>query len=699
MFSRNYLIVAFVFFLSTVFWPAALSAGSANFISVAAGCDHTILLRCDGTVWSWGNNDKGQLGFDPSLISQSHAPLKVEGLVGIKAVAAGNKFSLALKEDGTVWAWGYNERGQLGNGTFSNSFLPVQVVVDPEEGDYLDAMTAIDAGYRHALALKEDGTVWSWGASNWGQLGVGSTSTSSKAVQVKGPEGEGFLKNIEKISAGFNHNLALSSDGTVWAWGRNSTGQLGDGSCEQQNIPVQVVGEISDRLENVEHISAGEQHSLAVAGGVVFSWGYNSSGQLGNYSLSDSNRPVRAAVTDIAMAAAGGDHSVAVDKEGRVWSWGDNSSGQLGNGGSGTRRTYPDKTLGTDGDSTLEGITKVFAGQSYTMALGGDSRLLAWGNNSYGQLGLGAAGDKSIPTLPLIAVPPRVDKTEPLQGAQEVEPRTTVVITFAEGIAAGPAFNKIALLDAEGEEVEVLALLNGSSLMLEPGGKLPLGTTLTVVLPAQSLEGEHGNFLDPFSFSFTTRKASSNALLGSLVIKEGEKEIGFAFQPHTLFYTLEVEEQPEWLAVIPSAQDSAALIRVNGSPVLSGDIFWVKLAAGEETQVRVIVTAEDGEAELTYHLSILRKPGPKPEPDPGPGPEENESKPDIPPKGLRKPGRRGSSPVKRTVPAPDSLPQKAELDLRLSKNMLAKIIINEKKGPALALLNLLLQAWVLPFFC
>jgi alpha-tubulin suppressor-like RCC1 family protein len=208
---------------------------------------------------------------------------------------------LALKADGTVWAWGYNSNGQTGdNRAGSITTVPVEVSA-------LSRAMAIAAGGAHSLAVKSDGTVWAWGSNQYGQLGNGSNEDSSAPVQVPG------LVNVIRVAGGDHYSLALKSDGTVWAWGINREGELGNGTNTETNVPVWVSG-----LSGVIAISAapavGPNHSLALkADGTVWAWGYNASSQLGNGGNTDSNVPIQVPGIRGAIAiAAGGAHSVAI---------------------------------------------------------------------------------------------------------------------------------------------------------------------------------------------------------------------------------------------------------------------------------------------------------------------------------------------------------------------------------------------------
>jgi uncharacterized repeat protein (TIGR01451 family) len=205
-------------------------------------------LKNDGTVWAWGNSGNGQLG--NGTFTNSSTPVQVSGLTGIIAIAAGFFHALALKSDGTVWAWGDDLFGELGNTNNTVSSTPAQV-------DGLSGVVAIAGGEYHSLAVKNDGTVWTWGDDGNGQLGDGIAGTpgsftiSSTPVQAIG------LTGMVAVGGGEAHSLGLKSDGTVWTWGSNSNGQLGNGTYTDSSIPIQVSG-----LTGVLGIAAGGYHSL-----------------------------------------------------------------------------------------------------------------------------------------------------------------------------------------------------------------------------------------------------------------------------------------------------------------------------------------------------------------------------------------------------------------------------------------------------
>ncbi|HET6386550.1 MAG TPA: hypothetical protein VFJ58_24430, partial [Armatimonadota bacterium] len=324
------------------------------------------------TLFAWGNAFYGQLGNGTN--TNSSVPVKVSTLSGVTAIAAGEFHNIALTTDGTVWTWGDNEFGQLGLGSTRNSSLPLPV-------NSLSGVTAVAGGDGHSLALKTDGTVWAWGYNQSGGLGNGTTTDSHVPVEVTGLSGAGA------ISGGGAYSLALKGDGTVWAWGYNESGDLGDGTTTDSHVPVEVTG-----LSGVTAISAGEIHSLALkTDGTVWAWGDNSSGQLGNGTTTNSSLPVQVSgLSSVSAIAASNGASAALKADGTVWTWGNNLHGQLGDG-SNNPSTKPVKVSG------LSGVTSISAGQSHFLALKADGTLWGWGGNSAGQLGNGLTDDSSLP--------------------------------------------------------------------------------------------------------------------------------------------------------------------------------------------------------------------------------------------------------------------------------------------------------------
>jgi len=363
-----------------LFWFFALgtilhcSYALAVLPQISAGYRHTLALHNDATVWAWGQNYYGQLG--DSSITERYIPAQVSGLANMNAIAAGGFFSMALKDDGTVLTWGDNYYGQLGDGTTDSHSTPAQV-------SGLTNVTAIEAGFQHGAALKDDNTVWAWGDNFYGQLGDGTTDGHFTPVQVSG------LTNVIDIVAGDNHTLALKNDGTVWAWGNNAYGQLGDGTTDDSSIPVQVSG-----LTNIIAIAAGWVNSMAIKNdGSVWAWGDNSYGQLGNGTTDNSSTPVQVSgLTNATDIAIGDYHGVAIMADGSVWTWGGNDFGQLGNAST-TSSSVPVQVTSLP---TLN-MTDITAGGYQTLTLQDDGTVWAWGYNFWGQLGDGTFYDRIAP--------------------------------------------------------------------------------------------------------------------------------------------------------------------------------------------------------------------------------------------------------------------------------------------------------------
>ncbi|GFO65029.1 carboxypeptidase regulatory-like domain-containing protein [Geomonas paludis] len=354
--------------LLLVAWASPALAASTR---LGVGYAHSAAVKNDGTVWTWGYNGSGQLGVVGP--DESPSPLQVPGLSGMRAVALGQEHTLALKGDGTVWAWGANSGGELGNGTNTASAVPGRVAG-------LTGVVAVSAGAFNGLALKSNGTVWCWGWNNSRQLGNGSdVFWSSRPVQVTG------LTGVVAISMGTRHGLALKSDGTVWAWG---SGILGNGSLYGSGTPVKVSG-----LTGVTRIAAGDDHSAAITSdGTVWTWGENGYGQIGNGTTDNSVLPVRISALgeDVAVIATGMYFTVAVKKDGTVWGWGWNELGQLGTGD--TENTTTPRHV-----TTFTEVADVAAAERNMLVLRKDNTVWGCGMNEFGQIGNGGYNFNATP--------------------------------------------------------------------------------------------------------------------------------------------------------------------------------------------------------------------------------------------------------------------------------------------------------------
>ncbi|ETR70996.1 MAG: hypothetical protein OMM_02820 [Candidatus Magnetoglobus multicellularis str. Araruama] len=366
--------------LDTVVNGEMTKSGVQNFplspyISAGIGFYHTVALKSNGMVWTWGNNTDGQLG--DGTTEDSVIAIRNLNLNHIKAVDAGHYFSLALTANGIVYTWGENDYGQLGNGSIVNGVNPVQVTG-------LTNIIMVSGGGNHAIALKNDGTVWAWGSNRYGQLGDGTNINSSTPIRVSG------LDSVISIVAGGDFSMALKSDGTVWTWGLNDFGQLGINNTTNQNLPQQL------SLANVKEIAAGEYHALALieTDGTVMAWGGNKEGRVGNGTTENQLSPVNVSgpatgnLTSIMHISAGNRHSLALKSDGTVYAWGWNNYGQLGDA------SNTDKTKAVQ-VSALSNVVDIYAGGDYSLARKLDGTLVGWGHNQYGQLGDGTVDNRN----------------------------------------------------------------------------------------------------------------------------------------------------------------------------------------------------------------------------------------------------------------------------------------------------------------
>jgi len=332
-------------------------SGLSGVKTVSAGAWHTVAIKTDGSAWAWGDDSYGQIG-DGATFTQRLTPVLLGGLGVVTSISASLDFTVAVKADGTVWSWGRNLNGRLGDGSTTDRPSPVQVAG-------LSGVSTVTAGGFFGVALKSDGSMWAWGQNNYGQLANASVTARTTPVQVSG------LAGVVAISTGSSSSYAVKNDGSLWAWGYNLTSQLGDGTNIDRQLPVQVTG-----LTGVSAVAGGQFFTLALkSDGSVWAWGSdNFYGQLGN-TPPNLSHPIPAQVAGMTGAiavAAGYYHSVALKNDGSVWTWGRNSLGQLGDG-SMIDRPSPMQVPG------LTGVTAIAAGTNVTAALKSDGSVWIWG--------------------------------------------------------------------------------------------------------------------------------------------------------------------------------------------------------------------------------------------------------------------------------------------------------------------------------
>ena len=350
---------------------------------ITAGARFSVELQPSGQMFAWGHNATGELGDGSAEMRET--PVAVRGLASglrVVAVTAGSNHALGLASDGTVWAWGHNRSGQLGDGTKTDQPVPVRV-----KG--LRGVRAIGAGDAFSVALEADGRVLAWGNNQSGQLGDGNAPIDHASPAPV--QGLGKNSGVTALAVGKSQALVLKADGSVWAWGNGTSGQLGDGQNSKRSAPAQVIG--LGPGSGVIAIAAGGSHSIAVKGdGTVLAWGNNKSGQLGDGTRpTDHNRPVQVkglgTGSGVVAVAAGDSFGLALKRDGTVLTWGKNKVGELGDGTT-TDKSAPVAVTRLGPGS---GVTAIAAGAFHALALKTDGTLLAWGDNSSGQIGDGAA--------------------------------------------------------------------------------------------------------------------------------------------------------------------------------------------------------------------------------------------------------------------------------------------------------------------
>ncbi len=343
-------------------------------ISISAGAEHSLLMKSNGDLYSFGLGWNGRLGHWD--IKSREKPERIKGISEVLAISAGGNHSLILLEDGSVYSFGANNKGQLGLGDYGDRSIPIKVELE-------SPAKAVSAGNYYSLVLLESGEVCSFGYGGYGQLGHGDNKSSALPVKING------LKEVVTIEAGDSHSLILLESGLIYSFGLGTSGQLGHSELKNRNIPTLI-----EKLQPVKDISAGLAHSLAILdSGKVCSFGYGEHGRLGHGDTFDRLSPKAIENLSEAVAvSAGHTHSLVLRANGVVYSFGKGTNGCLGHGNK--------KTLKTPGKiNSIENAKSVSAGADHSLLLLANGVVYSFGSGDYGRLGHGDSKDQQEPTL------------------------------------------------------------------------------------------------------------------------------------------------------------------------------------------------------------------------------------------------------------------------------------------------------------
>lgn len=415
-------LMALVLPIATQTPQRANAAAMTGFTKVAAGTDFTCARKTDATVWCWGLNTSGQLG-DGTTTNRTR-PVQVSNLTGVADVDNQSDFACALKSDGTVWCWGNGGFGQLGNGATTNSNTPVQVTG-------LSGVTQISTGYGHACAVLSDGTVRCWGWNVNHMLGNGTTTSSSTPISVSG------ITTATQIQAGAWNNCVLLADQTITCWGSGSQmrGSGGSGSGSVKTSPTGISGVTMLSNAHGQHICAKMSDQS------VKCWGYNDHGQVGDNSQVDRNTPVVIADLTGVIGMSSANHTTcAVKSDGSPWCWGWGGWGQLGTGNS------ADQFIPAAVPS-VGSVSQISAGYVHSCAVLTDSTIKCWGRNSYGSLGNGTTTNT---TSAVTVLAPAVTLTAPSSITVTATASTAKSLDVSWGAITGATSYTVKLYNAAG---------------------------------------------------------------------------------------------------------------------------------------------------------------------------------------------------------------------------------------------------------
>lgn len=602
--------------------------------AVATGGAQSFALCSDGTLTSWGLNTFGQLGNNTT--ETTRVPVTVTTTTGalfgktVVATSVGQSHTVVRFSNGGMASWGRNAEGQLGNNTTTNSNIPVEVF----SGGVLSGkkIAAVSAGAAHNVALCSDGTVVTWGSNSSGQLGIG-TGIVSSLIPIN-ITGLGALsgKTVVAVAAGAHHSLALCSDGRVVAWGRGTSGQLGTGSTSSSSLPAAVSWAGVMAGKTVVSIAAGADHNLALCSdGTLVAWGRNDFGQIGNNLAGNLSSPSRVETTSGALInktvislAAGTNHSLVLCTDGTLAAWGSNAQGQLGTIGS-NGSFVPIAVARTIGALFGKTVTKIGCGEFHSMALSGDGDLASWGEGVSGQLGnhtlissdipesvttAGALSSKSVWNIASGGASSFVIAAVP---ASLLPSLSNLIVS---GVSLSPAFSS----DVTSYSATVINSVNSttirpnttdSSVSVKVNGTTvaPGNTSAPIALQVgvNTISVEALSLIDSTRRFYTitvTRELFTGPTLSNLSLSNGSLSPSFA--ANTTSYAASVANATSSITVTPTVTTNTSTVRVNGTLVNSGSSSQsIPLAVGNNT-ITVVATAQDGTTTSTYTVIVTR---------------------------------------------------------------------------------------------
>jgi alpha-tubulin suppressor-like RCC1 family protein len=596
------------------------------------GNGNDLVLQWDNSrLMSWGYNGDGQLGHGRDLDSAIMVPAPAAPAIfagkTVIAAAAGGYVGLASASDGTLAAWGRAD--QTGSSGPKEEGIPY--LVDTSGALSGKKVVGMSAGFAHVLVLCSDGSMATWGNNPAYEFGSGVPEKFPLPVAVPAT-GALAGKTATAIVSGTFHNLVLCSDGKVVGWGRNGSGQLGNGSINSATVPVAVNTSGVLNGKTVVSIATGRDHALALCSdGTLVAWGGNGAGQLGNDSTTTSNLPVavsRAGILNgktITAISAGANHSMALCSDGTLATWGDNGSGQLGNNST-TASRVPVSVLRT-GALSGKTVTGIAGGQNHSLACCSDGTAVGWGYNAQLQLGTTTSGSRSL-------VPLLVGRNSLRAGERFVRMISGPLSSSSFALTGSAPLPVATPLDAT-LIADNAATLNGTvnanggstSVSFEYGTSPSYGTSvsatpssasgtsatavsrrITGLLPGVTYHyrivcsGAAGTVASPGK-TFTT---TSQAALASLTLSEGTLDPVFAGDIAN--YNSTVRFEVATITVTPVVATPGATVRINGTPVPSGSASGpVALAVGANT-LTAAATSPDGATTKSYSVTVIRLP-------------------------------------------------------------------------------------------